>query len=97
MSHINKSKPLSSLLDNYFAALGMSDKLYTARIVNNWSDIVGPAVSKYTLEIFVQKGLLYVKINSPALKQELNYIKDEIKNKINEYLNKTFIKGLVIY
>jgi len=92
-----KAQPLSNLLSNYFRALGIEDKFFSARIVNNWENIVGAAVAKNTSEIFVDKSILYIKIQSAPLKNELNYIKDQIKDKINNYLDRNFITSIVIF
>ena len=97
MAKKKKVEPLSQLLLNYFKANGKEDKYLAAKIINHWGDIVGKAVANNTKEIFIEQTKLYIKIESSVLRHELNYMKNDLKKKINKFLGINFISELVIY
>ncbi len=93
----NEPKPLAGIFDNYLKMYGLEDKYLTAKLSNNWAEIVGAVLAKNTAELFVQNSLLYIKITSPHLKYELNMLKEKLQEKINNYLEKYHIKDIVIF
>lgn len=97
MAKKRKVEPLSDLLYNYFKSNGKEGKLLSARIINNWDEIVGKAAANNTKELFVDGSRLYIKIESSVLKHELNFIKEQLKDKVNDFLGRNFITELVIY
>ena len=60
-----------------------------------WSNIMGKNVSKYTENIYIKNGTLYLKINSSVLKQELFYGKDKIIDNFNKEVGSDEIKKIV--
>jgi hypothetical protein len=92
-----KTSTLASAIQSYFKALGYEDKLLEAKISNNWSTIVGNVIATSTKELFVNKNLLYVKIDSSVIKSEMKYLKVKIIIKVNEFVKKDFIKDLIIF
>ena len=50
---------------------GMERPLMEKRIVEAWPEVLGPLVARYTGDISIQNGVLYVHIQSAPLRQEL--------------------------
>jgi len=97
MTKKNNAEPLRNLFEKYLKATGNQENYYVAKIVNNWEEIMGKAVANNTKEIFVENRKLYIKISSPVLNHELNFIKDKICTRINNFLEKNFVDNIVIY
>ena len=82
----NKPKQLGDLLMQFLRSEGLETPLLEYRIVNAWSDVMGEGVSKYTADIYVRNSILWVKLKSPALKQNLMMMHSEIARKLNAYV-----------
>ena len=57
----------------------------------------GENVSQYTENIYIKNNILYLKINSSALKQELIYGKDKIIENFNNEIGSDEIKKLIFF
>ena len=75
--------------------LKLKPKLDEVRIREEWNKI--PSFAKYTREINLRGGKLYITIDSAALKQELSYSLDKIKEMLNKELGGPVITEVIIY
>lgn len=78
-------------------AYGIEGKYFEARSKQLWYEMMGPAITKYTKNIYVKKNRLYISLSSASLRQEMTYSKDKIKTYINEALGEEFIREVVIW
>lgn len=84
---------IKELLKNY----DITSKFNEAHIVTLWDKMMGPAVTKYTVNIEVEKRILFVQLNNAALKQELSYAKERIKKMLNEEVGEEVLLDVRIY
>jgi predicted nucleic acid-binding Zn ribbon protein len=71
-------------------------KISQFSIKNGWADIVGPMVAKNTTEISFKDKIIFVALNSAALKHELSFRKEEIVNNINKFCGYKLVDEIVI-
>ena len=62
--------------------------------ISIWPNVVGKNISKISKATSVDKGVLFVKVESATWKQELHMQKNEIINKINEKIRSKTIKEI---
>ena len=84
---------IKDLLKNY----DISSKFNEAHIVTLWDTLMGPSVAKYTVNIEVEKNVLFVQLNNAALKQELTYKRDEIQKMLNKEVGQEVLLDIRIY
>lgn len=70
--------------------------LNKVQVKEAWHKVMGPAISKYTTEIFLDRKTLYVKLSSAALRQELSYGRERIKELLNEELKSDIVENVVL-
>ena len=70
----------------------MEEKVLQSMAIDAWHDQMGEFMKNYTDQLFVRNQVLFVKLNSPALKSELSYGKSKILNHINQYIGEEYIK-----
>ena len=70
---------LAKIMDRY----KLTPKLNEVQLRTAWVKIMGKNVAQYTTDIYIDKKVLYIKLSSPALKQELSYSKEKLKDNIN--------------
>lgn len=63
--------------------------------VSLWPEIAGDMINRHTKNIYVKSGKLYIKIDSPALKNELLYARNKIREAINKRAGKEVISDVI--
>ena len=87
----NKPKQLGDLLMQFLRAEGLETPLLEHRIINAWTDVMGDTISRYTSELYIKNSILWVKLKSPALKQNLLMMHGDITRKLNAYVQSQVI------
>lgn len=94
MSRNNNEDSLGGAIEKLLKAYGLEEGYYAAAVVTHWENLMGPAVARRTQSIKIQNGVLIVKIESAALRQELSYGKEKIVQQINQKLGVRIIKSV---
>ena len=61
-----------------------------------WSEVMGSGVVSYTNDLQFKNGILYVKLTSSVLREELSYGKDKIIKMMNEEIGDNAISKLML-
>ena len=83
---------LEALLKVYRIESGVN----TAMIEASWIKMMGKTIAKHTSEIQLRDKTLFLKIDAPALRHELNLARAKIKNNINEEFKMDLVEEVVI-
>ena len=73
---------------------GMTDRLYEAKAVALWPQIVGEPLAAYCGRPMVYNGLMTVYVRSAALRQELTMTRSTLIRLINDQLDREVIKEI---
>ena len=66
--------------------------MHQIQVQEVWAEVMGIGVANYTDSVQLQNGTLMVRLNSSALREELEYGKEKIAKMLNESLNTPLIK-----
>lgn len=88
--HIGQA--IQELLKSYH----IKSKFDEANIVSSWERIVGKPVAKRTKKVFVRNKVLFVELDSPAMKHDLNLHKSQIIELFQKEFGTDTIKEIVI-
>jgi len=61
-----------------------------------WFELMDNGIANYTLDVNLRNKTLYIKLSSPALKQELSYGKEKLMNLINKKFDKEIVQKIVL-
>jgi predicted nucleic acid-binding Zn ribbon protein len=86
---------LSEVLQEYIREMKMERKLKEVDALHYWEELLGKTISNYTGNIYIARNVLYVKINSPVVKNELIMMREEIRRKMNEKAGGEIIQRIV--
>ncbi|MES2799985.1 MAG: DUF721 domain-containing protein [Bacteroidota bacterium] len=78
-------KPLGELIDRLMRAYGLDDKMKELDVINAWSELMGPAVAARTKSIRIHQKTLFLGMDSSVMREELQYGKQIIILRLNEY------------
>ncbi|MBW1667711.1 MAG: DUF721 domain-containing protein [Deltaproteobacteria bacterium] len=65
-----------------------------ARIWSVWDEVVGPSISRNAQPLWIKGGRLRVKVTDPIWLQELGFLKQNIKDKLNEKLGRDAVRDI---
>lgn len=86
---------LGSAFEEFFKTKGFYQKMQETAAKEAWSEVVGPVFSKSTKKVSIYKGVLYVSLFSPAVRNELLHNKTQIIQRINEKVGNSVVKSIV--
>ena len=87
---------LSELVRQFVQSDRYKPKLYQRRIEKAWGEMMGKMTMRYTKSLKIRGKVLYVKIESASLRQELHYAQNQIKTKLNELLGEEYLEEVKI-
>ena len=88
---------ISDLLNMYLRREGLETPLLQRRAIDAWEKVVCAGVARYTGEKFIKNQTLFVKILSPALRQDLTMMRTQLVKRINEAVGSMVIADVRIY
>lgn len=83
---------ISEALVSYLRESGLEQSVLDVQIEEVWPKVMGETVRKLTRSVEVKNGVLYVHINSAALKAQLFENRFELVKKLNEAVGAPAIK-----
>jgi len=92
----NENQRLSDVLKEFVSENRLQKGLDKVEVRDIWEQIMGPAITKYTRNIKLDRETLYIELTSSVLREELSYGKEKIISNLNESLGRTLIKKLVL-
>lgn len=87
---------IKDVIGQYLREQGLETPLNQYRIINAWSQVVGPTFSKYTSDLNVYNQILYVRVSSSAVRSELSMRKSQIKEHLNRIAGAQVIVDIVL-
>ena len=94
----SEAKSVGQILDEMIAATGNTVTYDRQRVCYLWSEVVGPAINRYTSRRYIdERGVMHVHIDSAALKNELSYLRDTLVRQLNEAAGKEVINAIIIH
>lgn len=82
---------ISEAIRYFIKEHGMEQRVLDSMVIDAWNEQMGKFMEKYTDNLYVKNKMLFVKINSPAIKNELSYGKSKIIKHINAYVGEEYI------
>ena len=89
-------KNISKVLDDVLSQKHFKIGIDNLRVQEAWIKTMGKNIQKYTYTVKYKRGILYIKLKSSVLKEELTFEKEKVINLINQELGKKYVKDLVL-
>ena len=94
MSKRGELKNISKIIEDVFSQKHFRIGIDNIKVQDAWVKTMGKNIQKYTYKVYYKKGVLYVKLKSSVLKEELTFEKVKIIKLINKELGKEYIKDM---
>lgn len=89
-------KPIGDLIKEFYEQHRGSDYLDEVKAINSWPKVVGPFIASHTIDLSIKNHVLFVRVDSDALRNELNYSKSLLLKNLNNLLGKEILTEIVL-
>lgn len=89
-------RALGDIAREELPSLGLADRLREADIWRLWPDVVGEAVAARAVPVRIIRGKLTIAVSSGPWKQELNFLKAMMMEKLNDRLGCQVVKEIIL-
>ena len=93
----NDSNKIKDLIPKMLSENHLQKGMDQILVKEAWLQVMGPGVANYTEEVALKNQVLLVKLNSSALRQELEYGKDKILKMMRESLTHMELKKIRLH
>lgn len=76
-------KSIADLIMSNLRSQGLETPLMQRRIIEAWPEVAGPIIARYTRDVFISNQTLVVRLNNPALRQDLSMQRAEYVRRLN--------------
>lgn len=87
---------MGDALRNFLNKSRLKSGIRAVQIEEVWEQLMGKTIARYTDKIQIINQTLFIRTNVGPLKQELQYQKSSIIQRVNEALGENLIKEVVI-
>jgi hypothetical protein len=89
------TQKLGDVLKEYVDALKIRSKLKEVSIHRHWANLMGNGMMKYTSNIELKRGVLFVQLSSPVVRQELLLRSEKIRSALNQQIGDEIVKKII--
>jgi hypothetical protein len=80
---VSNDRTIGEVIRELVETYHLEGKLNEMKVVQSWEKVVGEMIARFTKDIYMKRGKLFVRIESPALKNELSYNTTIIIERLN--------------
>ena len=89
-------KPLGDLIKEFYEVHKGSEYLDEQKVLNSWKEVVGLFIASHTIDLSIKNHVLFVRVDSDALRNELNYSRSLLIKNLNDLVGKEIITEIVL-
>ncbi|MBR3878424.1 MAG: DUF721 domain-containing protein [Bacteroidaceae bacterium] len=90
-----ETKSIADLVREMCREEGLETPLNEYRLIQAWSQVLGPAVQSYTKELNIHNQVLYVKVTSSVLRHELFMNRKSLVHRLNNHVKAQVITDII--
>jgi len=92
----NNNRTIGDIIRKLMKNPKLAGKLDELDALQVWEELVGEQICKYISDQKIYKGVLYVKLKSAVVRNELSYKKTEFISQINQRIGKKLLTDIVL-
>ncbi len=89
-------RTIGEILQDFFARPEIAAKVAEGRIPEVWREVVGDLAANQTTDLRLENHVLYARIQSSVVRQELFYRRNSIAAKLNQVLGVKLVNVLIV-
>jgi len=89
-------KPLGDLIKAFYEEHRGPEYLDEVKLIDMWPKVVGPFIASHTIDVSINNKVLFVRVDSDALRSELGYSKTLLLKNLNEVVGREVVSEMVL-
>lgn len=89
-------RTVGELVREFYELHKGSEYVDELKVINSWKKVVGPFIASHTIDLAIRNHVLYVRVDSDALRSELSYSKSLLIKNLNDLVGKDVISEIVL-
>lgn len=89
-------RTIGELVREFYELHKGPDYVDELKVINSWSKVVGQFIASHTIDLAIRNHVLFVRVDSDALRSELSYSKSLLLKNLNEMVGKEVILEIVL-
>ena len=90
-----KAEDVGHVTHQVLRELGLETPYNEYRLIQSWPEVMGDGITRMTGDMFIRGRVLYVKINSPALRMDLSLNRAALVHRLNQHVGAQVIEKIV--
>jgi predicted nucleic acid-binding Zn ribbon protein len=86
----------AQVLDDLIDRLAFRERLREHAVWNVWAEVVGPLLASRAEPVRIEDGKLFVRVANSTWMQELQFLKDELRNRLNHRLGASIVREIFL-
>ncbi|MEM0961835.1 MAG: DUF721 domain-containing protein [Bacteroidota bacterium] len=95
MPSSNQPQRLGSVLADLVDRYGYRERLDAARAVEAWPEVAGETLAGVTDQVWMRHGVLHIKVKSAAWRHQLQFQRQQWRDRLNEHLSGPVVDEVV--
>jgi len=92
----NQYMSLGEAIQAFLNTHGIKDQTSVQTIINEWDLLMGEPIAQNTEKMWFARNTLYIKMKSPAWRNELQMARLKIKEMVNKKIGKDLVQDVKI-
>ena len=88
---------VSDVLSAILTKRNLRSKIEDCKVIEIWPDVVGEPIAVKTKAVGLRKGALKVVVSDHGWLQQLQFLKEEIRTRLNKSLGRTVVREFYFY
>ncbi len=91
-----QSMLFGDLLKEFFSRPYIAAKVAEGRLPETWREVVGEPIAQQTRELKLENHILYVRLQSSVIRQELFFQREALRERINEVSGVRLVNAVIL-
>ena len=91
----SNAESIGLLIRQFMRQNGMESPFNEYRLIQSWNEVVGPAIARYTGDMYIKNQILYVHLTSSVLRQELMMGRELLVKNLNKKVGAQVIVNII--
>lgn len=87
---------IGAIIQQWLRDNGLDNKLKEQSVPTYWVEIVGETIAKHATVDRIDKGIMFISVQSATWRNEIMLRREEIKRKVNERFGAEVVQEIVV-
>lgn len=90
-----KAEQVGALIQHFLREEGLETPYNEYRLIQAWPEVMGQGIANLTSSLQIRGGVLYIRLQSSVLRQELMASRRQLAQRLNEFVGAQVIENII--